>query len=344
VSALVSILIPAFNAEQWIADTIKSALAQTWPEKEIIVVDDGSTDRTLAVARKCSAPNVLIVSQPNQGAAAARNKAYSLSRGDYIQWLDADDLLAPDKISHQIQLLNGLPSKRTLLSAAWGRFRYRFYKAKFIPTLLWADLSPVEWLIRKLQYGVFMQTATWLVSRELSEAAGPWNTEMLSDDDGEYFSRMLIKSDGVRFDPDAKSYYRSLGPDRLSYIGNSNRKLEAMFLSMQLHINYVRLLEDSERVRTACLEYLQTNMLTFYPKRLDIVDQAQQLAADLGGRLEVPQPSWKYRWIQQLFGWTAAKRTQLVYNQAKSSVLRFYDHAAMNWEQRRVAPAESRRA
>src|SRR5262249_31339743 len=102
----VSILIPAFNAERWIGDTLRSALSQTWPSKEIIVVDDGSTDRTVEIARKFEPEGVRVFTQKNQGAAAARNKAYSLSKGDYIQWLDADDLLAPDKIERQLEVLN----------------------------------------------------------------------------------------------------------------------------------------------------------------------------------------------------------------------------------------------
>src|SRR5271166_3415205 len=134
---LVSILIPAFNAEAWVADTIKSAIAQTWPRKEIIVVDDGSTDQTLAVARHFESKNVAVVTQKNQGAAAARNHAYSLSQGDYIQWLDADDLLSADKIAKQTALLERFQDSRALLSSGWGHFLYRTDRAKFSPTPLW---------------------------------------------------------------------------------------------------------------------------------------------------------------------------------------------------------------
>ncbi len=79
---LVSILIPAYNSERWIADTIRSALGQTWQNKEIIIVDDGSVDQTLSIARQFASKTVAVVTQKNQGAAAARNKAFSLSRGD----------------------------------------------------------------------------------------------------------------------------------------------------------------------------------------------------------------------------------------------------------------------
>ena len=134
---LVSILIPAHNAEAWIGDSIKSAIAQTWRHKEIIVVDDGSTDKTLATAQQFESNEVRVVTQPNQGAAVARNTAFSVAQGDYIQWLDADDILDPRKIENQAQKIRNGLSDRTLLSGAWGYFIYRPSKAQFIPTLLW---------------------------------------------------------------------------------------------------------------------------------------------------------------------------------------------------------------
>jgi glycosyltransferase involved in cell wall biosynthesis len=74
---LVSILMPAYNAGPWIADAIKSALQQTRERKEIIIVDDGSKDRTLSIARQFASKSTALVTQPNQGASAARNKTFS---------------------------------------------------------------------------------------------------------------------------------------------------------------------------------------------------------------------------------------------------------------------------
>src|SRR5438552_467738 len=159
---LVSILIPAYNAEPWIADTIESALGQTWPNKEIIVVDDGSRDQTFSVARQFASRAVSVVTQENRGAAAARNNAFELCQGDYIQWLDADDLLSLNKIAKQMEAAEDCQSKRTLLSSAWGYFMYRHSKAKFSSTSLWCKLSPLEWLLRKWEQNTDMQTATWL--------------------------------------------------------------------------------------------------------------------------------------------------------------------------------------
>jgi glycosyltransferase involved in cell wall biosynthesis/peptidoglycan/xylan/chitin deacetylase (PgdA/CDA1 family) len=309
--SLVSILIPAFNAEEWIADTLRSAIAQTWKRKEIIVVDDGSTDQTLAIARQFESDSVHVVSQTNKGAAAARNTALSLSRGDYIQWLDADDILGLDKIARQMAELEHMGSGKTLLSSEFGKFLYHWPRAQFIRTRLWEDLSPAEWLMRKMGENLYMQTATWLVSRELSEASGPWDTRMLSDDDGEYFCRVLLNSDGTRFVPRARVYYRGFRSNSLAYVGKSDRKREALWLSMQLHIGYLRSLEDSPRTREACLAYLQRNLINFYPERADIVRQTEQMAVDLGGQLLPPHLSWKYSWIKRAFGWEVAKNTAL---------------------------------
>src|SRR5438445_11038569 len=93
----VSIIIPVYNAEAFVADAIQSALDQTWPAKEIIAVDDGSTDRSAEVL-KSFAPRIKVIEQENRGASAARNRALSEGRGDFIQFFDADDLLAPDMI------------------------------------------------------------------------------------------------------------------------------------------------------------------------------------------------------------------------------------------------------
>lgn len=336
---LVSILIPAYNAEEWLADTVRSALGQRWPRKEIIIVDDGSTDQTLSIARRFASKDVSVHTQANQGASAARNRAYSISQGDYVQWLDADDILAPDKIEWQVRLLDTCRSERTLLSAGWGRFLYRWTKAQFVPTPLWEDLSPTEWLYRKLAHNLHMQPATWLVSRQLSEAAGPWDQRLSLDDDGEYFCRVLLASDGVRFVPEARVYYRRSGFSSLSNVDRSDKKLESLCLSMKLHVAYLRSLEDSERVRSACLDYLQRWLVYFYPKRLDLAKELQELAASLGGKLADPRLSWKYDWIRKTLGWDMTRRAQTYLPQLKWLVVRSWDKTRFRMESRNGPPS-----
>lgn len=334
---LVSILIPAYNAEKWIADTLRSAIAQTWERKEIIVVDDGSTDRTLEMARKFESDFIKVVTQENQGGPAARNKAFSLSQGHYVQWLDHDDLLDPDKIAKQMAVVSSGISSKTLLSSCWGEFSYRPHRARFTPSALWCDLTPVEYLLRRMEQNLFMQTGVWLVSRELTEVAGPWDTSMLTDDDGEYFCRVLLASDGIRFVPDAKAYWRILGAGQGSYIGQSDRKLEAKYKAMQMYVGYLLSLEDSTRARTACVKYFQGDLVYFHDLRPDLAERLRLTAHQLGGELETPSLSWKYSWIKALFGWNQARRSQLFMRSVKWSLSRSYDKALARVENRKSA-------
>jgi len=331
---LVSILIPAYNASATIRDTLLSAVRQTWPSKEVIVVNDGSTDDTEAVLREFSGHGVRVVTQPNAGAAAARNAAYRLSRGEYIQWLDADDLLASDKIELQMRARGGC-SERTVLSGAWGLFWHRPSRARFTPTCLWCDLEPVEWLLRKMEQNVFMQTACWLVPTALLDAAGPWDTMLLGDDDGEYFCRVLLSSDFVRFVPGARTFYRMAGGQRLSYVGQSPAKMEALWRSMRLHVDYLRKRDDTDRVRHACLQYLQNQLMFFYPERPDLVAEARELAMELGGELSVPPRfPWKYSWLAATCGPGVGKRALVLLPQVRCSFLDRWDRMMRRVERR----------
>jgi glycosyltransferase involved in cell wall biosynthesis len=324
---LVSILISAYNAQEWIVETIQSALAQTWPNKEIIVVDDGSTDRTLQLARRFVSRGVTVLSTENRGLAAGLNYAYQQSRGEYIQFLDADDLLAPDKIERQLAALRDTDSKRILLSSPWAPFYYRTRNAQFVHNSLWEDLSPTEWLLRKLTDNIHMQNATWLVSRELAEAAGPWDLYLRYDQDGEYFARVLLASERTRFVPETGIFYRITTRNRISYIGNSDVKKDSLLRSMKLHIQYLRSLEDSERTRKACLIYMQNWFASVYPERPDIIAELQSMAAQFQGHLEEPALRWKYAWIKPAFGWTVAKWAQITLPQFKASCIRRLDKA-----------------
>lgn len=102
---LVSILIAAYNAERWVAEAIESALGQTHPQVEVVVVDDGSTDGTLAVARSFEERGVRVVHQTNAGACAARNRALEEAQGEFVKFLDADDALTLDAVAAQLNAL-----------------------------------------------------------------------------------------------------------------------------------------------------------------------------------------------------------------------------------------------
>jgi glycosyltransferase involved in cell wall biosynthesis len=103
-----SIIIPAYNAERFISQAVDSALSQTYPDFEVIVVDDGSTDGTRAVL-SAYGDKIHYIYQENKGPSAARNAGFLASQGDYLLFLDSDDLIAPNKLELQVSLLEAQP-------------------------------------------------------------------------------------------------------------------------------------------------------------------------------------------------------------------------------------------
>lgn len=116
---VVSVVIPAYNATRTLAATVQSALAQTVSDLEVIIVDDGSRDDTLAVARSIQDPRVKVLTQANGGAAAARNTGISAAIGKYIALLDADDLWLPEKLERQLEILETVPTIEAVQCGAY---------------------------------------------------------------------------------------------------------------------------------------------------------------------------------------------------------------------------------
>ena len=331
---LVSILIPLYNAEQWFRETMESALSQTWLNKEIIIVDDGSTDNSLQLAKQYESKIVRVVSQENGGAAEARNRAYEYAQGEYIQWLDADDLLAPDKIEKQMRVAEE-DGPSVLLTSSWAKFYYRYKKVKFRPDNLWQDLEPVDWLITKFNDNVFMNPAVWLVSRELADLAGPWNVRTAPDDDGEYITRVVVASKKVRFVPEARCYYRKSNPKSLSK-DLSEKALEGILLSITLCTAYLRSLEDSERTKAACWRVLQTSIARLYPSRTDIPKRANDLAEELGNSLLPPVLDWKYSLATRFLGQNWARKAQKTSARFRQTIARDWDKLLYNLSEKRI--------
>ena len=186
-----------------------------------------------------------------------------------------------------------------------------------------------------------MNPATWLVSRELTDAAGRWDIRLRGGgtDDGEYFCRAILASNGIRFVPGAKVFYRITGSGSLSYIGRSNKKMESLLLAMQLQIGHVLSLDDSKRSRAACLNYFKRGCpLSIRSGRTSFRswnNSPPVSAVDW----KLPRLSWKYAWIEKLFGFAAAKHAELYYNRAKSSALRAWDRMMYSLERNGSCPA-----
>jgi len=309
-SVLVSILIPCFNASPWLRKTLESALSQSWSNKEIILVDDGSTDNSLAIAKTLRSREVHIIAQKNQGACKARNVALRASKGEWIQFLDADDLLASDKIERQMALAQAAGAEYAYC-CDWTRFIHADIGTKRIDQPLCTDARPVEWLISKFELNAMMHPAAWLISKSLATRAGPWNETLSLDDDGEYFTRVVLSSQGVRFCPEAKSYYRSELPNSLSR-SKSEQAWDSAFRSLELSAQRLRQVEDSPRTRHACATAFQRYIYDAYPISLVSQRKAAVHVAALGGSNLQPERGPKFTALSRLIGWRMTRRLQLL--------------------------------
>jgi glycosyltransferase involved in cell wall biosynthesis len=308
-AALVSVLIPCHNARPWLAATIASVRAQTWKRYEIILVDDGSSDGSDALARQLAGPDLALVQQPNGGQCAAFNRALRLAQGTHFEYLDADDLLAPEKLAVQLRRLGEL-SDGWIASGEWARFFESPSEARFVQEAVWRDLAPVDWLVTSWAGGGMMHGAAWLVPRAVAERAGFWDERLSLINDFDYFTRVLLQSQGVAFCAGARTYYRSGMAGSLSGT-TSRRSWESAFLSTQLGTDALLRQEDSERTRQAAAINLQRLAYSAYPFAPDLVARAEQRIRALGGSDLQPGGGPVFQFLRHCLGWKLARRIQL---------------------------------
>lgn len=303
---LVSILIPCHNAGRWLAETLESALAQTWPHKEIIVVNDGSSDNSGEIAHAFASRGVQVIDQPQTGQSAAFNAAIRAARGGYYEFLDADDLLAADKIERQIVRLQELPDG-WVATCRWARFRDQPADPPPSPGPLAEDLPPVEWLVRLWSSDWMMHGATWLVPADVVRKAGGWNERLSLINDFEFFARVVLASAGVAYCPEALTYYRS------GLIGSlSNRRSpeawQSALESVRIGTGHLLAREGSPKSRAACQQAWRNLVFDSFIDSPSVSREATQRLWELGGTTGLPQGTAWFRFTARVFGWKAAVR------------------------------------
>jgi glycosyltransferase involved in cell wall biosynthesis len=317
---LVSVLIPAYNAAPWIAETLASVYAQSYAPIEVIVVDDGSTDETAVIVSQ--EPRATLVKQANRGPSAAMNRAFAESRGEFVEFLDADDLLAPDKIARQVALLDGAGDY--VAAAEWARFYNSPEEALFEPQPLWADFDPVTWLVTEWNAHLMMHGAAWLVPRQIVERAGGWDERLTLINDLEFFSRVLLASRGVKFCHGARTYYRSGNPSSVSGM-KSRRAWESALLSLQLGTSGLLARERSARTQGACAALFQRYAYEVYAHQPDLAAVAEREADALGGSAARPSGGPLFKGLSAVVGWRrAAQIRERMYQSG-------YRRAAVGW-------------
>lgn len=207
----VSVIIPCHNAERWIGEAVDSCLNQTYHPIEILVVDDGSTDASLEVLRSYGT-EIQLYSGSNCGGSHARNQGFALSRGEYIQFLDADDYLLPKKIGRQVAFL-----EQTGADVVYGDWRHRFENADGTRTLGEESIAGKQAdVLEALLSGWWTANMTLLLRRQVVDRCGGWDESIRVGQDRDFFVTVSMSGADVRYQPGCYSVYRRYGDVTLS--------------------------------------------------------------------------------------------------------------------------------
>lgn len=206
----VSVIIPVYNAAQYLKDCIDSVLAQSFQNIEIIVVNDGSTDDSFSIAQGFG-NSIILLNQENKGASAARNNGLRHATGDYIQFLDADDILECHKIQRQVDFILSHNISDTVLT--FGRWTILGKDVESMPDnqkAVWHNYNyPLDILFDFSNIGCCLPPMVYLTPMTLIQKAGLWDETLSLNDDGEFFARVIEASEKLCFCYDSLAMYRS---------------------------------------------------------------------------------------------------------------------------------------
>jgi hypothetical protein len=283
---LVSIVTPCHNAEPFLAQTIESVLAQTHPAVEHVIIDDASSDGSWAVAQRYS-EHVRAERLPDsRGASHARNRGAELARGEFLMFLDADDLLAPDALAALVETLRQHPE--AIAHAPWRRLVGDRQRA---PEVTRPSSEPDAALREWLEGRAWVPPCAVLWPRAVFEQSGGWNENFTVDDDGELMRRMLVRGVSLAAAGGGGALYRAHGPARVSLSQSAvtedelraQRKAVVDLVATGLE-HQGRLSEFGPSLGTAYQHVALTALQEGHPA---LARECQALAASLGGRTDV---------------------------------------------------------
>ncbi|SHN31770.1 Glycosyl transferase family 2 [Cyclobacterium lianum] len=312
---LVSIIITVYNKSNYIRESLQSALAQSYLNTEIIVIDDCSTDDSFDVVKQFCvrfSKIYLIRTQFNQGVSAATNLGIRAAKGEYIQFLDADDILSPDKIERQIEALVG-NDWPVIATCEWLNFKKSINYSSSLNYGVFRDfLSGLDLLLRFWNHQEMNQPAVYLTHRKLVERAGPWDESLVINQDGEFFCRVLAHAGGVLYEPVGQVFYRQPGQENVS----QQRSAKAARSLLDSYISYEKVIleiEDSHRVRTALKKIYLKFLYDTFPDYPPLFSEAKNRVKRLGIKQRVHIGGPKFQFMSKYLGFeTALKLKRLI--------------------------------
>jgi len=319
VSKLVSILVPLFNSEKYIAETITSALSQTWNDIEVIIVDDGSTDKSYSIAKSYESDKLKVFRQEHKGACAARNLAFEKSTGDYIQYLDSDDIMACDKIEKQISYFeefgnNIITSSKSVIFSSDINESYEHGK------LVCKDYSnPLDYMIDTWENGNYLGIHAWLFPRGIVKNAGYWDNSLKRYQDGEFLVRILYLIDKIKFVPNTTVFYR----DRLNSITNLNFHESELSYCMALSaiIKKIVIPSNYERALNASVAKISSSIYRWYPYFPDLVDKGFEMLKMMDSKIVLKRKDFFWTNLYHFLGWQRTRNIELKYEIVRDKIV-----------------------
>lgn len=237
IPGLVTTIVPVFNRPRQVVEAVESVLAQDYRPIEIVIVDDGSTDDTGAVAERLASvhPEIHVLHQANGGPGRAREAGRQRARGEFIQHLDSDDLLLPGKFSGQVAGLRARPE----CGVSYGWTQYRRPDGSLDPARWKPTGHEARHLFPSFLRERWWETATPLFRREVCEAVGPWSEQWL-EEDWEYDCRVAALGVTLQFVPAFVAEHRHHGETRLSGAGPRPDALAQRARSHALILDHAR--------------------------------------------------------------------------------------------------------
>lgn len=298
---LVSVIIPVYNSSKTIERTIASVLDQDYPNIEIIVVNDGSTDDTESILNKYS-DKINYYFQSNAGVSAARNLGFEKSSGEFIQYLDADDLLAKNKISIQIDAL--IKNNADVAYGDWVRFTETDFAFK--------ELEKVEREM-SLRPEIELITDFWtplaalLYTREIALKIGGWNTKLPVIQDARYALDAAIHKASFIYTPGVMGYYRMHESGSLSTKNRFNFMLDCFENAKQVDQIWRKEYALDLEKKKAVLGVLRFCINEFSLLDKQLHSEAVKLVLDID-RNYIPENAGLLRTMSKILGYRTAER------------------------------------
>lgn len=220
--AKISVIIPNYNRAHCLGLTVENMLTQTRPPDEVIVVDSGSTDSSIEVIRSFGKA-ILLIEADNGGPGAARNLGLQIASGEFIQFMDSDDLASRNKLEVQLSVLER--SGADLAYGPWIRTEFRDRTIRFAGPVLQSVEAPSwkplwEWALGN--WCIILQTC--LIRKAALDKVGSFNTEIWNSEDTEYFIRIMQAGARAIHTPESLVFYRTNSPDQLTTGGRAREK------------------------------------------------------------------------------------------------------------------------